>query len=103
MSEEVSGELPPELVNEQDALIAEIYGAFDGVTREGGVSWAGSWDIDMYGQPESRIAAGIEDRDSEWSDLVNDPSWRPGAVSGAGPFSIQSASVTTCLRLWFDQ
>lgn len=63
-------ELSPELAIERDVLIAEIYAAFDGVTREGGVSWSEADVIDRYRTDEERQIAREQDTEPNWQALV---------------------------------
>lgn len=73
------------LHTESDALIAEIHEAFRRVSRDKGVSWSESVEIDRYEGIERRIAARQSDVDTDWSQLVNDPNWRTDP--GIGGFS----------------
>lgn len=73
------------------ALIAEVYDAFEGVSREGGVSWRQSRLHDAgvrpYTQREYR-EAGEQDKDKCWQDLVEDATWDPDI---GGSFSFLDA------------
>ena len=81
--------LPALIEDELDAvrqsLIAEIHEAFAQVAREGGVSWNESKVHDDYGGPEECAKARRSDKDTHWSQLVDDPAW--AASSGIGGFS----------------
>ena len=79
-------ELPPFVIAERDALLAEIYDAFPGGSRQGGVSWSESVVIDDYGSPEERAAARAQDRDAKWQDLLDDTSWNPERGVGGWSF-----------------
>ena len=68
-------DLPEDLEAEREALIAEIYAAFAGVSREGGVSWSESVVLDDYGSMNQRLAARAYDTDTSWEQLVEDPLW----------------------------
>lgn len=59
------------VLNEQRklALIEEISAAFDGVSREGGVSLSESWIIDDYGSEEERAEARKQDTEVRWQDV----------------------------------
>ena len=70
-------DLPPFVLAERDALLAEIHEAFPGGSRQGGVSWSEADVIDDYGSPDQRAAARARDRDTRWQDLVDDPNWNP--------------------------
>lgn len=72
-------DLPTFVLAERDALLAEIYEAFPGGSRQGGVSWSEADVIDDYGTAEERAAARAKDRDSRWQDLLDDPNWNPEA------------------------
>lgn len=72
--------LPLELDRTQKSLLKAIEAAFDGVSREGGVSWREAEAIDQYASPEECKAARGLDRDQRWQDLIEDPEW-PGYES----------------------
>ncbi|CAN5472563.1 hypothetical protein BH11ARM1_BH11ARM1_11200 [soil metagenome] len=61
-----------ELTKDVESLTAEIYAAFDGVTREGGMSWRDAQIEDAYGLEEN---ASYIDTDTRWQDLIDDPAW----------------------------
>lgn len=69
--------LPPELEHEREELIREIYAAFAGVSREGGVSWSERAVRNGGGPPEEGWAARALDKDRAWTELVDDPAWDP--------------------------
>lgn len=69
----------------RDDLIAEVHEAFRDVSREGGVSWSEAEVIDDYGGPAKCAAARKSDRDTHWSQLLDDPNWNP--APGVGGFS----------------
>lgn len=58
-------------------LIADIYKAFEGVTRDGGVSWTESDAIDDYADEIECEIARSRDTDKSWTELVEDPLWSP--------------------------
>lgn len=69
--------LPEPLAIERDAIIAEIYAAWKGVTHEGGVSWSETWCIDdpFDDTPEDRAAARAKDNELDWEELADNPPW----------------------------
>jgi hypothetical protein len=73
-----------EMESRKRALIAEVYAAFEGVSREGGVSWSQSEAELMYRTPEEHAEAAKRDTDACWQDLV-DSSWRDD--QGVGGFN----------------
>lgn len=79
-------EVPGEMVEERAALIAEIHAAFEGVMREGGVSWSESEVVDDFGTDEERAAARAEDTDRCWTELAYDADWNIGPASGGWSF-----------------
>lgn len=80
-------DLPPSPAAERDALIAEIKAAFDGVTREGGVSWSESEALDdAFGGTEAFAAARESDKDVSWAELVDALDWQPVDFYGGWPF-----------------
>ena len=83
--------LPELLKYELEALrrsvIAEIYDAFASVSREGGVSWSESVVVDDYGGEEECAEARRSDKDTHWSQLVDDSNWNASASSAFGGFS----------------
>jgi hypothetical protein len=68
-------ELPQFLRAERDGLIAEIYAAFEGVSREGGVCWSECVVMDAYGGAEAAQAARLLETDTAWADLLFDRRW----------------------------
>jgi len=73
------------------ALIAEVYAAFEGASREDGVSWRQSrlrdHGVRPYTPREYR-EAGEKDKDRCWQDLVGDATWDPDI---GGSFSFLDA------------
>jgi hypothetical protein len=53
----------------KQAVIKEITAAFDGVSREGGVSWNEAWVIDDYGTDRQRAKARKKDTETRWQDV----------------------------------
>lgn len=51
---------------DKDALIAQINAAFDGVSREGGVSLREAREISNEGTDEHRLLARLEEQDTCW-------------------------------------
>ncbi len=70
----------------RNAIVAEIYCAFQNVTREGGVSWSESVALDDYGGPDVCEAARLGDTDANWGELVDDERWVPDCGSGGFNF-----------------
>ena len=60
----------------KEELIEQIKVAFEGVTREGGVSWSEADAIDDYALPELRAAAKASDLDENWMEVAIDANWR---------------------------
>jgi hypothetical protein len=54
------------------ALLAEIATAFQGVSREGGVSLSESWVIDNYGSLEEQAEARRKDTELSWQEVPKD-------------------------------
>jgi hypothetical protein len=77
-------QLPPFVLAERDALIAEVYEAFAGVSREGGVSWKEAEIADAYGRVQS--GAHVYDADTRWQDLLDAKANFPGSGIGVWPF-----------------
>ncbi|MBL8887314.1 MAG: hypothetical protein JNK16_11685 [Phycisphaerales bacterium] len=81
-----------EMESRRLALIAEVYAAFKGVTREGGVSWRQSRLHDAGVRPytpREYREAGEKDKDTGWEELVDDANWEPetgGAIGGSFSF-----------------
>ncbi len=73
---------PKDPHRERDAIIAEIYAAWKGVTREGGVSWSEAKAIDSDSSNEERAAARASDTESHWEELVDDPNWYHTMLGG---------------------
>ncbi|MGV3618043.1 MAG: DUF6714 family protein [Fimbriimonas sp.] len=79
-------ELLTHLDDERRMLVYEIYAAFAGVTREGGVSWSEAIAKDLYLAPEECRAARELDREGSWKELADDPGWEYGGCGGAWAF-----------------
>ena len=74
-----------EAKSERDSIAAEIHQGFDAVRRGPGISWSETVAIDNY-EPDDKCAeARRADRDSHWTQLVNDPKWTP--FPGIGGFA----------------
>ena len=58
-----------------EKLLEQLKIAFQGVNREGGVSWSEAQVIDNYGSNEERNIARSSDKDRTWIDLATDPAW----------------------------
>ena len=69
-------EVPERFRGEQRSVEAQIRDAFRGVTREGGVSWSESVIVDGDGSGRTREQARLEDTETAWEELVDDPSWQ---------------------------
>lgn len=82
----VNRDLPPFVVTEREALLAEIYEVFSGVSRQGGVSWSECEVIHLYGSPEDRAIARAKAPDKHWQELLDDPDWDPESGIGGWPF-----------------
>lgn len=67
--------LPYGLNEAQKSLIAGIEAAFEGVSREGGISWSEAEALDAYAPPAEQAAARAKDGERRWQDLVDDPTW----------------------------
>lgn len=68
-----------------EKTIALVFETFRGVTREGGVSWSESCEIDNYGTVDERQKARLRDKEPGWEALTNDPDWIP--IPGVGGFN----------------
>jgi hypothetical protein len=67
--------VPEHLVAEGRVIEEQIRRAFRGVTRKGGVSWAGAFIRDRWGTEEQVKAAALDDVEKCWEELVDDPTW----------------------------
>jgi hypothetical protein len=85
----MDGSLPEHLINEQQAVEAQIRQAFRSVRRAGGTSWSESRVVDNYGSDEEREAARVKDTERSWEDLVDDPAWNE--EPGIGGFNFVDA------------
>lgn len=75
---------------ERDAIIADIRAAFAEVVRgNDAVSWSECYVIDGYGSESEREDARQSDRESHWSELIDDPEWEP--FPGMGGFCFINA------------
>jgi hypothetical protein len=102
-------EIPIRLRAERDALIAEINESFRDVTREGGISWSESEQIDHYEDAATCAAARKSDLDTHWTQLVDDPKWRSdpgiGGFSFLDPIGMRyyaPAAIQRVLRQGYD-
>lgn len=73
----------------QRDIIAEIHDAFKDVSRDGGVSWTESVEIDMWESADKCAAARLADTDTHWSQLVDDEHWQ--SERGVGGFAFLDA------------
>ncbi len=72
-----------ELQAERDALTAEIHAAFEGVSREGGVSWSETFALDQCCPTQEECdRARAMDQDEGWVELVDDSEWNEQPLSG---------------------
>ena len=82
--------MPELLKNELEALrqsvIVEIHEAFADVSRQGGHSWSESEVLSNYGSEEECVEARRSDKDTHWSQLVDDESWSASSVFGGFAF-----------------
>ena len=62
----------PDYKARRAALIEEITAAFDGVSREGGVSMSEANVIDDYGDAGERWLARLSDKDTRWQDVTDE-------------------------------
>ncbi|MBX3390414.1 MAG: hypothetical protein KF691_13270 [Phycisphaeraceae bacterium] len=73
----------------KQALIAEVYAAFEGVTREGGISWSQAM-LHDHGvrpyTPREYREAGERDREKKWEELVDSEKWKPRPSWGGFSF-----------------
>jgi hypothetical protein len=99
-----------EIDRERTLLTAEIHAAFKDVSREGGVSWSESEVIDGYGTDEEQAAARAQDKDTSWTQLVDDQNWN--SEPGIGGFSFMDAigyryylpaAMIRCIRSGYDE
>jgi hypothetical protein len=67
--------LPEHLREEARRVEDQIRRAFKGVERGGGISWSGALVVDRCGSDDEIAAAGVQDRETCWEDLVDDPAW----------------------------
>ena len=67
--------MPPWLLAERQALIEEILAAFEGISREGGVSWTEAQLLDNFASPEECAAERAADG-ATWQELLADLHWR---------------------------
>lgn len=83
------------------ALIAEVYAAFKGVTREGGVSWSQSM-LHDHGvrpyTPREYWEAGERDRENKWEEIVDREKWKPQLDGVDSAFSMRLDFDTTSRR-----
>ena len=80
------GHLPPFVLAERDALINEIETAFDGISREGGVSWVDAMVADACGDERAGQHVQSANRDARWQDLLAEGVEFPGDGIGVWPF-----------------
>jgi len=81
-------DVPDHLQAERKALINEIHAAFDGVTREGGVSWSETKLLDDWGESKGRAGAEAraKDTDQSWAELTVSEQWSAGVGVGGWSF-----------------
>jgi hypothetical protein len=74
------------MVSTRPELIEAIKAAFQGVSREGGVSWSETDVIDDYGTEEMRAIARASDTDTEWEELILSGTFLDDAAPGSFSF-----------------
>ena len=67
--------LPEHLREEATRVEDHIRRVFKGVKRDGGISWSGALVVDRRGSDDEIAAAALQDRESCWENLVDDPEW----------------------------
>jgi len=72
--------------SDRDALTREIQAAFHSVVRGKGISWNECLARDNYESEAVCLVARDSDKDTHWSQLVDDPSWEPFTVLGGFSF-----------------
>lgn len=94
--------LSPESRAEQESIVAEVDRAFEEVTREGGIGWHESWEVDGYGTLEERAWARSRDSETHWRELVDRIEWVPfrgvGGFSFLDPIAFRYYLAPTLLR-----
>lgn len=69
-----------------DEVIAAIHAAFAGVSRRGGVSWEGTFRVDLdWIEVEEARALSAKEPEVDWTRLVDDETWWP--FPGIGGFN----------------
>ncbi|MFO0858471.1 MAG: DUF6714 family protein [Phycisphaerales bacterium] len=63
-------DLPESLAVERDAIIAEVYAAWKGVSRGGAPSWNEVDSQDDYATPQEQLAARATDNERSWEELI---------------------------------
>ena len=58
-----------------ELLLEKLKSAFQGVTRDGGISWLQADVIDDYGSAWDREYARTKETDFSWMDVAHDPAW----------------------------
>jgi hypothetical protein len=88
-----------------EALLDEIRGAFQGVSRAGGLSWKEAILADYYADEEEMAEARDSQTDSSWEELVDAPIWDEDKTSLAlvylDPISFRyyiAAAMAMCLK-----
>lgn len=73
--------LVPFITDAETVILKDIYRSFDGVAREGGVSWSEAEVLENFDTFRirdvfrKRVKARSLDTDTGWRELVGDPSW----------------------------
>lgn len=91
----------PNYEERKAALIEEIIAAFDGVSREGGVSLSEADVIDDYGSDTKRLAARLSDTDTRWQDVPDEQLAGHWPISFLDPIGFRyymPAFLLYCLR-----
>jgi hypothetical protein len=70
------------MIATRSELIDLVKDAFANVSRKGGVSWAESEVLDMYGTEAEQKAARAKDPDQHWTELLNREDFYPSGIGG---------------------
>ena len=76
-------DVPEQLKEERDAVIQEIYAAFEGVSREGTNSWRDACNREWGGHAPDEVLEWRYVGDSRWEELVDESLWVTGGISSS--------------------
>ncbi len=71
---------------DREAILAEIRSAFEGFTRDGGMSWSEAILANVYGPDDDGVESRWQDDGKDWEAVASDPEWPAEPKKGGFSF-----------------